>query len=376
MTTLRPKWVVAFAVALCISSSPRVSAAQGQDSLTRLITYALPTAPAIALIGGSTEGIARPTTPKDLATTMTNAVDASGRVMQGVALEFGRTVLARNVDRETYLSPLGFVRANTALSLGTARVAGDSASTNLGIGVRVLLLNRSDPLVRDGSKEALASLQRCLDAYDPNSPEPVRQQQPVRDCYASVATADSVAQLKWILDHWNAWSVGVAYAYAAHLGNSEFGNRTPFGWSASAVVAAPLCLSEARTAALCRHGQLLLQLAHDSRDSLSATEAGSSRSVLGARLNIGTARIGFFAELLAARYGASSGSHASKSEWSGGLEWRVNDDLWASTGLGTRYDLAVATEKVVVFAGLRFNTFSTRKFVACNAGSGSPAQCN
>lgn len=338
--------------------------AQNDTQLTKIISYATPASPALALIGGSADKISRPTSAKDIATSFANAVNESGKVVQGLAVEFGSGLLARQMDRETYRSVPGFIRANMAFSIGSAKVAGDSSSTNLALGVRATLLNHADPFFRRGAT-VVADLLGCLRLGDPNSSEPIGKQKPVRGCYDKVAAADSADQAKWEVEHWNAWSVGIASAYATQLKGSEFGNTSRFGWTASAVVAAPLCFSDDNRAGMCKNGQWFFQLAHDARDSLSKTDVELDRTSLGTRLNLGTDRVGFFAEYLSARYGATAAMKArTASEWSTGIEWRATDDVWVSTGLGNRYNAAIGKEKAVVMAGLHFNTYSKRKFAA------------
>lgn len=353
------------ALVLCAASLlvPGAAPAQGLDSLSKIISFATPAAPALAFIGGSAERIARPTTPKDVATSFLSAVNESGKLIQGFAVELGSALLARNVDRDEYRTTWGFLRSNVGLSIGTAKVSGDSAATDLGVGLRALILNGADPYLRDGGDSVIAELRACLREYDPNSDKPITQQPAVTSCYSEVAVRDSVAQQAWAAERWNAWSLGVSVAHASRLADSDLQQASAYGWTASAVLAMPMCLSQRAQAGLCRRGQWLVEVSRESRDSVAATQPELDRSVLGVRLNLGTRSAGFLAEYLSAVYDATATTpRRSASEWSLGVEWRATDDIWLATGVGSRYDAAVGTENAVVFGGMRLNAYSKRKF--------------
>lgn len=339
------------------------SPAPAKDSITKYFTYAIPAMPGLTFIGSTSEKIARPTSVKDIVTTFANGVDESGKLLQGLAVELGTGLLTRGMDQAEYRTFGGFIRANTALSIGTIKAAGDSASTNLGVGLRVVILNRADPGTRrDTITEQ--SLLVCIKPpiYDPNGGE-IWKQKPVIECHNKAVKADSMRKVAWAAAHWNAWSIGVAGATGVQFAGSEFSRHRGMGFGGSAVIAAPLCLDESKRDGLCQYGQWMVQASHESRDSLSAKEKQGERTAVGARVNLGSERAGFFFEYLAVQFGKVGSTPArTASEWSTGVEWRATDDIWLSTGVGTRYDIAAGKEKVVLLGGLRLHTYSKRKF--------------
>lgn len=352
--------------ALGLVSASRSEAQGDTISLTRLVQFTVPATPALTFIGASTEKISRPTAPKDFAALLSNAIDESGRVIQGLAVELSpKKLLIPRMDAEGYRRRAGFITANTAISVGTIKATGDSSSTNLGIGLRSTILDRSDPMTADGSATVLAALQRCAGSA------PVPRTGPERARFIScLASADSAFRADFRRDHWNDWGLTIGIATGMQLADSEWGRGRRMGWAANGVLAAPLCLS-AGSAGLCGHGQWLVQVGYEQRDSIVGAPKNAEAVVVGARSIIGSDTFGFFAEILWARdRGKSSASGGNGRDWSTGIEFRVSDELWATTGVGARYSELLGKEKAVLIAGLRASLLGQRKLGAMAPGRG------
>src|ERR1017187_7354795 len=130
-----------------VSMTSAANAADGQspDSVLKVVQYAIPAIPALTFIGSTDEKITRPITPKDIAGFVTSGIDQSGHVAQGLGAEFGmRQIFMPHLDVDGYRHHYLF--ANTAVSIGTVKVASDSSSTNLGLGLRMTVFDGSDPM--------------------------------------------------------------------------------------------------------------------------------------------------------------------------------------------------------------------------------------
>jgi len=84
----------------------------------------------------------------------------------------------------------------------------------------------------------------------------------------------------------------------------------------------------------------------------------------GARVTLGSDKIGVFAEVLGTNLvsDAKAGQRKHTADWSGGIEGRVSENLWVSTGLGSRYNELVGKNKAVLVAGIRMNVAGKQQF--------------
>lgn len=110
--------------------------------------YAMPELPALTFIDAGAAKIVRPVLPRALATELVNGIDSAGRVKQGLAIAIAPwALLGQRITLQQYQKDYGkYLAANTQVSLGTVRVAGNAAATDLGLGLRLTLLDGSDPM--------------------------------------------------------------------------------------------------------------------------------------------------------------------------------------------------------------------------------------
>jgi hypothetical protein len=155
----------------------------------KLITLdlAVPDSPALAILGLSPETVVRPSTPRDLATTVLNGVDRRGNLQSGLAVDFAPLFLfaGNTLTYEDYKGSRGSrLFGRTQLSFATAKGASDSdKSMRLAVGVRTTIWDAGDPRMDE-------TLVNCLDAIPVPVPSTILPTQAARDAWIAKATAD------------------------------------------------------------------------------------------------------------------------------------------------------------------------------------------
>jgi hypothetical protein len=355
------------ALALSIAiTAPAAAQEPGSVELPKVVQFSVPASPALKFIGSNPEEISRPTSLKALATSILSGIDAGGRVQQGVAAEIAPVqFFSRTMDAQEYTQPWNYFLANLGISLGTLKAASDSTSTSIGAGIRAVLLDRTDPMSSAAHVDAVGSaLEQCLPTVN-GRPVPINRSDTaqIRTLKACIITADTASRSRYRRDHWNDYALAVGVAGGQLLRNSEWDERQGMGMQAWATLAGPICLRAALASPFCRASQGLLELQYEKRDSTFETPDAVDQLAFGARATLGTEKVGFFGEILALRrLDPPASVKKSVSEMSLGFEFKVGDNLWASTGVGSRYNDAIDESQVVVLANLRVNLTADRKF--------------
>ncbi len=304
------------------------------------VNYAVPESPAFTYIGTSPTKVAHPGTARDLAVDLVNAVDGPGKVVQGFALEVRPWYLVPGLDipLERYQNKQGFwILANVQLSLGTTRSTGSSADTDIAFGLRVPLYDAGDPMQ---SFEYAEKLGKLLLSCAPESPGAPRD---------PVCLAEKTRPLReeWLRTHWNATRLSVAAATGLRAPGSVLQDTS---WSGVSVWAAG-------SLGISTWGQLLAQVQYDHRKFPDPTSAFPDEDDIrvGARAILGGAVANGFVELsLLKSVGGSNGAADNPISWSGGVEFRVSDQAWVSTGFGTNFPRGGEKYPVLVVANLRW----------------------
>jgi hypothetical protein len=312
--------------------------------------YTIPDAPAFTYLGAAPTSIARPSAARDLALAVADGIDSTGRSRRGLAIDVVPwLLLPKRVSNTGYRTRFGdFVYANTQLSLGTTRATGDSASTDLAIGLKTNLANGADPL-RSGALgeriDAAVIACRASSRGDDGRPDGARL-----EACADEAVGDSVA--RWLDEegHWNDFALTVAGAFGARLGESRWDRLAGRGGALWATVAVPV---GARFGQLLEQGRGAVVRGGAARDTASFSG--------GARLGVGATGVNGFVEMVGSWRDA--GVDRSTRQWSAGVELRVAESLWLSTGFGSRYDALTSGNRAVLLANVRWNTTSTPRLV-------------
>jgi hypothetical protein len=327
-------------------------------SLTKIVQFSIPNSPAFDFIGESPDEVTRPTSPKAFTTALLSGLTAAGKFQQGIAIEIAPwQLLSPHMDLREYQTTSGFLISNSSFSIGTVKASGDTTDTNLGLGARVILLDRTDPSGPASKAAGDAAMRRVLLTCLPPGPVQPGQVATVKQC---IAREDSAFHASWREAHWNDYAISVAGATGWGLSKSAWNDRHNLGSAVWGLLAAPLCLQLAQ-AGLCQKGQWLLKAQYESRDSAAAARV--KQFLGGIRATLGSASFGAFVEdLYRHRSTVAADAKKSRNDWSLGVEFKMADVTWITAGVGSRYDELSKDSKAVVLAGLRFNVSPKQQF--------------
>lgn len=344
----------AAALAVCVSClAPRLAAqvAKGDSAAAETAErFAVPESPAFTFLNVSPATIARPATVRDLSAAIIDGVDAQGRVRQGFAFEFTPFYLVPGyrISAAQYAKPgwnSAYVLANAQVSIGTVRSSGDSADTDIAIGLRLTLHDAGDPWRYGDFRRVVGDqFQGCKPA-DPEG----WSEEDERTCLARVL--DSLSG-DFARRHWNATRIAVAVAHGSRLNESRPSDVSDIGdrvWGLGSFPLGPT-------------GQGVAYVEWQRMRRQDDVEAFSALAY-GGRLLLGGSTMNAFYELVGeSRFSAGEGIRKRASSWSAGVELRAAQDLWISTGVGRRADAAPAADHVVVLANLRWGLSRKARF--------------
>ncbi|MFB3910484.1 MAG: hypothetical protein ACE15D_19000 [Candidatus Eisenbacteria bacterium] len=302
-----------------------------------VVDYAVPDAPAFTFLGVSPTAASQPGSPRDMAVTLLNAVGEHGEIQQGFALDVTPSTLlpALNVDLDRYQkSWSAYVLATTQLSVGTARASGDSASTDLAVGIRVNLVDEGDPMRDPGFTAALAkAFADCRPALPGE-----------RSSQSCLDEKSEELRAAWFEEHWNARRLSLGLAGGARAERSEIDRTEWLGTSIWLVGSQPLM----------KYGQFRAQVQFDQRQAQAAQPREGVLRYAG-QARIGSGSTNAFLELVGIEHlEKGAPADASSGKWSAGLEFRASEGLWISTGFGSRFATAEEPDRVLVIAQVRW----------------------
>lgn len=296
--------------------------------------YAIPESPAFTFLNATPAQISRPTTARAFAAAVLNgASPLSGQLQQGIALDVAPWSFVSGLRiplNEYQTSRSRYMLANTQLSLATVRAASDTTATDLAVGVRVTFFDNSDPM-RDTA--FTSELRRRTRACLPNEDSDAAMAQ------AEACNREQAQQWRkqWLEDrgNWNEGSLAAAAAGGWRFDRSELGSGQWQGWAGWITGALPLG----------RGGQVIGQVRYNMH-----ADGDDDGLAYGGRALYGSAAMNGFVEVAG---GTRVGGDRSRAEWTGGLEFRAADNLWISTGFGSR-STATGDNRGVVVADLRW----------------------
>lgn len=341
------QWGRAITSSVLLALATSVQQAGGQQKPVEFIT-AVPEAPAFTFLSASPSLIERPATIRDFGASLLTGVGADGRVREGFALNASTWNLIPGlaIPLSTYQKRLwAYALANTELSIGTIRVAGDTMDTEAAIGFRVTPFDRTDPMHDPTFTANLGSaiLQNCAPAT-PGSGQ-------------SAACVDSITASQfadYTSENWTDLRLSLAVAWGMRFENSALDQREYSGFNAWAVGAVPV---------IPRRAQLIGQVRYKSHSEVSDV-AGYSAVNYGARVLWGSAALNGFAEYVRESRSLEDDVPQVKEidsdadGWSAGLEFRITENTWLSTGFGSRFTALGDAERTAVFANLRWGVTS------------------
>lgn len=337
----------ACAMALCLASPASSQATdKTRAAAADQIPYPIPDSPASDYLGISPTKVDRPSSPKSLVTSLVNGIDENGKVRQGLAFEFAPGTYWGTQTLAAYQQTWGFIKANTRVSLATVRSAGDSASTDGSIGIRIPIFDGGDPLSKRAFTDSIGdAMAKCAPSGNEPPAADEYSQEKVQKC---LADATSPLVKAFAKRNWNKSSLAFSLAVGTQFESSDLrrgrgtGAKFSVGWSWGAgssfqgILAANLLRNEAQR-------------------SDSSYTAGN----VGLRLLLGSQRVNGFVEGLGeSRWNAGSTVNTHQATWSAGVEFLANDDTWISTGFGEGYKAKKAPDKILLFLGLRWGISS------------------
>jgi hypothetical protein len=327
------------------ATAPAKAKPASKDSINLYQIDEVPTAPAFSFLGASAGKVDRPVTPKALALSLVNAVDSAGHLKSGVAFDIGlaRLIPALTPDLHTYQTNwLARAAASSSFSFATVQAPGDSGSTDLGFGLRIVLADGNDAMRHPVFTEMLANGSADCNAKVDLTKEPI-DSTPLLNCLKEVVKFTK----RKAGETWNLPSLSIAMAGGTRLLGNQWGRQAPLGFRTWLSGSLPFDGQS---------GLLLAQLQYDA----SHDPAGNKRSsgTTGAvRVLFGNSNYHLFVDLSSSVNGKTSDRIPAR-EYSAGLEFKASEQLWLSTGLGTRYTSLGDPGKVVLAANLRWRVLS------------------
>ncbi len=320
------------------ADTPTALQTQQAAAQDQKVTYVAPETPAFTFLGITPTTVTRPTTPRDLGTTLLDGIDASGRVVRGFALEMTPSFLFPNLTpRDPVKNRVLYGLASTGVSLGTIQAAGDTSATDMAVGFRINLYDAGDPMWNKAFQDSLKGI---LDAARPATPD---EDNSIREKAVGGALRDLRA--RWVKTHWNASRLAGGLGTGMRLIGSRFSSEHFLGASAWLV----------GSYGVGAHGQLLAQVQFDDRAAI-AEAPDSTRWTYGVRAVVGSPTVNGFAEVVGystAKSGYVRGS-TRQSKWTAGLEFLLADGFWLSTGVGSSGASSGGSDHAVILANLRW----------------------
>jgi hypothetical protein len=298
-------------------------------------------APVFAFLGASPASVSRPTSARALTTDILNAIGPAGEVQQGIAVEFAPWSLIPGVriPLTDYQSKMGsYILANTQISLATVRSAGDSASTDVGAGFRMTLFNRGDPMTSKLFTRALdlKMSQICGQPADYRWEEKDRYTHCFDSLYVSYRE-------EWVKEHWNESALTLAGATGWRFRESETDKDNWMG----------LALWMTGALKLGRRGQGLFQVGYDHRKAVWPDTVLAHNVKFGVRGIAGGPDFNLYTEYVGS-YNFEAGEDGYSARFSGGLEYRIAEGMWISTGVGRYLQRPEPAEQIFIIADVRW----------------------
>lgn len=339
---MRPAGAPAILAGLLASSAAAAQEPQFQT--------AVPESPAFTFLGVSPNLVSRPASVRDLGAALLTGVNGDGAAQQGFALDVTPWIFIPGLDipladYEGSVWKRGL--ANLQLSVGTVATAGDPSSTDVAVGLRTTLFDGTDGMQHEGfTGPVAAGLRGCATGGRPGlSGE--EAEQAIQLCADSVMAAAWEDWEAYSLEHWNAAFLAVGVGVGGRAPDSRPGSARYSGLKGWLVGGFGLGAS----------GQLLGQLTVSDWPE-RAGAPGARELGFGGRVLYGSASFHAFAEAVGVWRSERPGPGSDGLSWSGGLELRLADGMWASTGFGQRYQGLGEPDRLVVLLGLGFGVVS------------------
>ena len=369
----------------------------GRSLSAQLPAYNVPDDPAFVFLGVAPKRVANPGTLPALGFALADGIDLEGRVNAGLAISFiPSSIFYYNLTPERYRNGRpAFWLYNTQVSVATIRKSGDTAATDVALGIRTILLGPEPYSNPDFRNRIAGVLDRCLTEaggvdttivvleqragaraapirdsanptriLPPNAGRPVAQDT-VRMWKSGPNTLDREVALEcggrgksralkaWMKDHWNDVTLAFSAATGTRFDKSAIRDRASLGHSLWLLGAVPIRWTKTKgeSAERMNLGQIAAQIRYI---ATPGGVAGIDESAWegGIRALAGKSTVNGFIELT--RDLRRSPTTDKKSAWATGIEFMVAESTWLSAGVGERYSALLDSDKDFVFLNLKW----------------------
>jgi hypothetical protein len=307
-------------------------------------SFAVPESPAFKFLNFAPASVTRPNTPRDFVAALANGIDEHGHVQQGISLEVTPAYLIPGLGvglKEYQTNFFKRLLSNAQLSVATVRASGDTAATDLGIGLRLNVLDNGDPM-RDSAY--VNQLGAAMLACAPAPPD-------FKPSLTCLGEAADKLRLPYLKAHWNSTRFTVAFATGLRFDQSQVSETSALGWNGWAGLTAPIGTA----------GQMIGYFAFTHRPEVSGLPKFSSVD-FGGRVLVGSPTFNAFAEVVGnSKFDTPIPTDKSSAAWSGGVEFKAAENLWLSTGFGTRFGDTAEPDRVIVLGNLRWGVSSKQR---------------
>lgn len=344
MSTPRSLFLASLTIWSCVVVTRPASA---QSRPPEFLT-AIPASPAQIYLGASSDKVQTPGNLRDLGVALLSAMNDKGQAQDGFALDASVWNLVPGFDlplARYRTSAIRYALGNLQASVSTVRTSGEEGNLRGAIGVKTVLIDRGDPMLdRDLTRRLAEGLRSCR-------PEQPGAGQNVA-CVDSV-TADIIGA--HALEKWNATQLAAAAAWGVVFPNAQLSRGAYEGLNAWLTGAFGIGAK----------AQVIGQATFKTRGAID-TIPGFRAMNLGARFVFGTGTFNGFGEYLREwrspdEQPGTMTLDRNVGGWSAGVEFRVNPNIWISTGLGTRLDALDAPDRVVVLANIKWAVTSASR---------------
>jgi hypothetical protein len=324
------------------------SVATGKPVKLVSLDLAVPDSPALTILGLSPEKVARPGSPRELATTALNGVDRRGNPQSGLAVDFAPLFLfgGNGITWDDYRGGWGTrLLGRTQVSVATAKGSGEGdKAVRAAVGLRATLWDAGDPRLDE-------TLIACMDAIRVTPPKEALLNQEAVDAWIARATAERRPLIeqchKQFKDRrWNASSIAFGVAPEWHSPTGRWADFDAGGASAWGSVAIALSRNEqfespaGTTIPVERpFGQIVVQGRYRADElvpnrQVRGTFFEKASAGIAARVMVGSADRAIVVEAELAREMPERGDSVSALNLSVGGQMKLTNDVWLSLAVG------------------------------------------
>lgn len=327
------------------------------------VDLAVPSSPAMAVIGMTGTEIQRPAFPRDLVTSLLRGVDKDGKTKNALAIDvapialfFPQTIIGGQIYEHDYWMQL---RARTTLSLAASQVENGNGASQLAAGLRFGLFDKADPGLYWNK------MSKCVTDRIEQIPLPTG-----RTTEDTPAMAEAITRInkecaveQQVTDLWAKPALYVGYAQGWYSDSGSVKDATSSAkalWASYSIGLNPRTQTEVRTGTPAGTPRVLLQLylARKLDDRVKNPSGADNfvredRSEVITRVRFGKARWHSFVDAGVSRVRTAGVASENVRRLGFGVEYQLRDDLWLVLG-SVRETGFAAGGRNLISTGLRF----------------------